>query len=70
VSVDNVHDKLISIIEDALSHNMKGKRNSTKAKVLMEALFNGNVLNGEVAKWMNKKIKCHISALFHPWRLV
>jgi hypothetical protein len=33
---------------------LKGKHNSTKAKELMDAIFSGNALNGEAAKWMNE----------------
>ena len=46
------------------------KHNGTKAKALMDAIFTGNLLNGEIAKWMNEKMQNYISSLFRPWRLV
>jgi hypothetical protein len=36
----------------------------------MDAIFTGNLLNGEIAKWMNEKMRDYISSLFRPWRLV
>jgi len=36
----------------------------------MDAISTGNLLNGEIAKWMNEKMRDYISSLFRPWRLV
>jgi hypothetical protein len=62
--------KIMKVLEDALCENLKGKHNSTNAKVLMDAIFHGNMLNGEVAKLVNEKIQGHIFSIFCPWRLV
>jgi len=47
---------IMKVLEDALCQNLKGKHNSTKAKVLMDTIFHGNMLNGEVVKLINEKI--------------
>jgi hypothetical protein len=46
--------QLAAVIEGALCH-LKGKHNSTKAKLLMEAIVTGNLFQGEAAKMMNEK---------------
>ncbi len=61
--------KLVTVIEGALIH-LKGKHNSTKAKLLMEAVVRGNLFNGEAAKVLQSKIREYIKNLFRPWKLV
>jgi hypothetical protein len=59
--------QLAAVIEGALCH-LKGKHNSTKVKLLMEAIVTGNLFQGEAAKMMNEKIRAYIRNLFLPWR--
>ncbi len=61
--------KLVTIIEGVLI-NLKGKHNSTKAKLLTEAVVRGNLFNGEAAKVLQSKIREYIKNLFRPWKFV
>jgi hypothetical protein len=59
----------VEVIESSLCH-LKGKHNSTKARMLMEALAGGKLFNGEAAKAMSQKSRCYMKNLFRPWKLV
>ncbi len=59
----------MEVIESSLCH-LKGKHNSTKARILMEAVAGGKFFNGEAVKAMSQKIRCYIKNLFQPWKLV
>jgi hypothetical protein len=58
----------VEVIESSLCH-LKGKHNSTKARILMEAVAGGKFFNGEAVKAMSQKIRCYIKNLFQPWKL-
>jgi len=57
------------LIEGSLSH-LKGKHATTKAKILVDAVFNHNLLNGTVATLVKEKMRHYIRHLFRPWRIV
>ena len=67
-SMANVVD-FARLIEGSLCV-MKRKHNSTKAKMLVDAIFNGNLLNGAVAAMVKERMRDYIRQLFRPWRIV
>jgi hypothetical protein len=56
-------------IERAFSF-LKGKHNTTKAKVLVETIMNGKLFNGEAASAVSEVTRQYIRNLFRPWKLV
>ena len=65
----NEETTLCNAIEKAFSC-LKGKHAATKARKLMEALLNGDLLKGEVAIAFRGVMKQYIRSLFRPWKLV
>jgi hypothetical protein len=49
---------------------LKGKHASTKARLLVEAIMSGKLLQGEAAVVVHDVIKQFITKLFRPWKLV
>jgi hypothetical protein len=62
-------DILCNAIEKAFSC-LKGKHATTKARMLMEALMSGGILNGEATIAFQGVVKQYIRSLFRPWKLV
>jgi hypothetical protein len=60
---------LCHAIENAFSC-LKGKHATTKARMLMEALMSGDILNGEATVSFQAVMKQYIRSLFRPWKLV
>jgi hypothetical protein len=60
---------LCHAIENAFSC-LKGKHATTKARMLMEALMSGDILNGEATVSFQAIMKQYIRSLFRPWKLV
>jgi hypothetical protein len=60
---------LCHAIENAFSC-LKGKHATTKARMLMEALMSGGILNGEATVSFKAVVKQYIRSLFRPWKLV
>jgi hypothetical protein len=56
-------------IEGSLSH-LKGKYASTKVKLLVDVLFNRNLLNGVVETLVKEKVRDDIQYLFCLWGIV
>jgi len=61
--------RLIGVVEGALVH-LEGRYNTTKAKLLMEAITSGKLFNGAAAHLLKEKIEGHIRQLFCSWKLV
>jgi hypothetical protein len=59
--------KLIGVIEGALVL-LKGRDNTPKTKILMEAIVSSRLFNGEVANLLHEKIKNRKS--YCHWKLV
>jgi hypothetical protein len=49
---------------------LKGKHNTTKAKVLVEAIMSGKLFKGEAARAVSEVMRQFIRSLFRPWKLV
>jgi hypothetical protein len=60
---------LCNAIEKAFTC-LKGKHATTKARMMMEALMSGKVLNGEATVAFQGVVKQYIRSLFRPWKLV
>jgi hypothetical protein len=58
------------LIEGSFHSHLRGKHNATKAKVVVDNIFHGNLLNGVVATLMKDKMREYIRQLFRPWRMV
>jgi phage-related minor tail protein len=54
---------ILEVIKSSLSH-LKGKHDSLKAKILMEAVASGKLFNGKAAMALSLKIRAHIKNLF------
>jgi hypothetical protein len=68
-SSSNEASTLQQAIENAFTC-LKGKHASTKARMLIEAIMNGSILQGEAAIVVHDIIKKFIRKLFQPWKLV
>jgi hypothetical protein len=62
-------DTLINARERAFCC-VKGRHASTKARLLLEAIMSGKLLQGEAANVLHDVAKQYIIKLFRPWKLV
>jgi hypothetical protein len=72
IDIKTAPDELVTLcssIEKAFTC-LKGKHCSTKAKMLVECLMSGKILQGEAAKAVNDVMRQYIRSLFRPWKLV
>lgn len=73
VSAKRVDADEVAVLTEAIEKAfmlLKGKHASTKAKLLIQSIMNGNLFKGEAAAAVNDVIKQYIKNLFRPWKLV
>jgi succinylglutamate desuccinylase len=63
-SADDDLANVARLIEGSFHSHLRGKHNATKAKVVVDNIFHGNLLNGVVATLMKDKMREYIRQYF------